>query len=125
MERPRPLRILVIEDHRDAAESLRDVLVFMGHEARIALDGTAGLAAARELRPDVVLCDIGLPDLDGYAVARELRADAHCAASVLVALSGYADPEDRAKAREAGFDHYLVKPPEIQGLRDLLARVAS
>jgi PAS domain S-box-containing protein len=117
----RGLRVLVIEDNRDAAESLRDVLAFLGHEARAALDGGSGVAAAREMHPDVVLCDIGLPDQDGYSVARQLRAVPELASCRLVALTGYAQPEDLRKAKEAGFHEHLAKPPSLEKLRALLA----
>jgi PAS domain S-box-containing protein len=119
----RALRVAVIEDNRDAAESLRDVLGLLGHEARLAFDGASGLALVREMRPDLVLCDIGLPDMDGHAVVGALRAEGALAAR-LVALSGYAQPEDVAKARAAGFDDHLAKPPSLEKLRALLASVA-
>jgi CheY-like chemotaxis protein len=118
-----PLRILVIEDSVDAAETLRDVLVEMGHDVAIARDGAAGVAIARRSPPDVVLCDVGLPGLDGYAVARALRADGGSRAT-LVALTGYASPEDRKRATAAGFDHHLAKPADLEKLVDLLARIS-
>jgi CheY-like chemotaxis protein len=121
----RALQVLVIEDNRDAAESLRDVIEFMGHAARVAFDAATGMAAARELQPDMVLCDIGLPDMDGYAVARELRTDPQLASCLLVALTGYAQPEDLAKAKAAGFDRHLAKPPSLEALRGLLAEVSA
>lgn len=117
---PVPKRVLVVDDNADAAESLADVLQLDGHRVEVARDGRAAIARARELRPDVVLCDIGLPDLDGYAVARAIRADPALRATRLVALSGYAQPEDRARAREAGFDAHLAKPPRLDELADLL-----
>jgi PAS domain S-box-containing protein len=118
----RPLRILIIEDHRDAAESLQILLQLFGHEVDIALDGPSGLAAVRRFRPDVVLCDIGLPGgMDGYAVARELRADPGLAGLRLFALTGYGQEEDQARAREAGFDLHLTKPVDPAALRRLLA----
>jgi CheY-like chemotaxis protein len=79
------------------------------------------VALARELRPDVVLCDIGLPDLDGYEVARALRREEALRGTRLVALSGYAQPEDRERARAAGFDAHLAKPPETAALLDTIA----
>jgi two-component system CheB/CheR fusion protein len=118
--RPVPKRVLVVDDNADAAESLADVLQLDGHRVEVARDGRAAIARARELRPDVVLCDIGLPDLDGYAVARAIRADPALRATRLVALSGYAQPEDRERAREAGFDAHLAKPPRLDELADLL-----
>ncbi|MDB5308238.1 MAG: domain S-box-containing protein [Gemmataceae bacterium] len=103
-------RVLVVEDNRDGAESLRAILELAGHEATVAYDGVAGLEAARQVRPDVVLCDIGLPGLDGYRVAQALRADRATAGARLVSVSGYGQEEDRRRSREAGFDHHLVKP---------------
>ena len=116
---------MVIEDNRDAAESLSDVLAFLGHEGRITYDGASGLAAVRETRPDIVLCDIGLPDIDGYEVARALRAEPDLAACMLVALTGYAQPEDLKRAREAGFDRHIAKPPSLEKLEELLESAAE
>ncbi len=113
--------ILVVEDNVDAAQTLADILELDGHRVTIAHDGRSGIELARRLRPDVVLCDIGLPDLDGYAVARELRRDGALRETRLVALSGYAQPEDRERAREAGFDAHLAKPPDLDALKRVLA----
>jgi CheY-like chemotaxis protein len=113
--------ILLIEDNPDAARTLADVLELQGHQVRLAPDGRSGLALARAARPDLVLCDIGLPDLDGYAVARALRADEALAGTRLVALSGYAQPEDLARARAAGFDDHVAKPPDPDALLGLVA----
>src|SRR4051812_43202815 len=89
-----PVRVLVIEDHPDAAESLRLLLELAGHEVRVARTGPAGVAAARGFQPDVVLCDLGLPGgMSGYEVARALRADPDVAGARLVAVSGYGQPE--------------------------------
>ncbi len=113
-------RVLVIEDNVDAADSLKEVLELLGHEVQVAFDGRSGLVAAREFRPDVVLCDIGLPEMDGYEVARQLRAhDAHRDV-VLVALTGYALPEDRQRVAEAGFTHHVAKPPSLEALERVL-----
>jgi PAS domain S-box-containing protein len=113
-------RVLVIEDNLDAAESLREVLELDAHEVAVAHDGPEGVAMARELRPEIILCDIGLPGLDGYAVARALRSDVALRGTLLVALSGYAQPEDRQRSQEAGFDHHLAKPPDLDELAALL-----
>jgi signal transduction histidine kinase len=115
------LRLLIIEDNRDAADSLQLFLMLLGHEVRATYTGPEGVAAAREWRPEVVLCDIGLPGLDGYGVARELRGDPATAAVRLIAVSGYASEEDRRRSREAGFDHHLVKPADPDVLLRLLA----
>jgi two-component system CheB/CheR fusion protein len=113
-------RVLVIEDNVDAGDSLRDALELMGHEVELARDGGSGLATARARGFDVVLCDIGLPDLDGYQVARRFRADPALAGVRLVALTGYALPQDRARAIEAGFDGHLAKPASFEDLERLV-----
>ncbi len=114
-------RVLVIEDNADAAESLQMLLEISGFEVATAADGSAGLATARRFRPDVVLCDIGLPGgLDGYAVARELRADPALQPVHLIALTGYGQAEDRRRAYAEGFDLHLTKPVDPVALKDLL-----
>ena len=125
LSNPRPLRILVIEDNSDAAETLGDLLRLFGHEAEVALSGPAGLEAAGSLQPDVVLCDIGLPGMDGYAVAGSLRSEPATRAARLVALTGYGRESDRQRTREAGFDLHLVKPLEPLELKRLLEEWAK
>lgn len=119
--RPDGLVVLVIEDNVDAAETLADLLRLFGHEVHLAHTGPEGIEAARAVRPDVVLCDIGLPGMDGYAVARQLRQEPSTATTRLVALTGYGRDSDRREAEEAGFDLHLVKPVEPADLRQLLA----
>jgi len=113
-------RVLVIEDNADAAESLREALELGEHVVEIAATGPEGVERARAFRPDVVLCDVGLPGMDGYEVARALRSDGSPDA-MLVALSGYALPEDLRRAAEAGFAHHVAKPPSIAKLEEILA----
>jgi two-component system, chemotaxis family, CheB/CheR fusion protein len=113
-------RVLIIEDNPDAAEGLRNLLTMRGHDVAIAFDGPAGLCSAKEVLPDVVLCDIGLPGMDGYAVARAIRADPALARTYLVALSGYAQPEDSQRSAEAGFDCHIAKPPKLQQLEQVI-----
>jgi CheY-like chemotaxis protein len=113
-------RVLIIEDNVDAADSLREVLELGGHEVDVAYTGSEGLARARALRPQVVLCDLGLPGLDGFEVARSIRADEALKGVLLVALSGYAQQEDVQRAAEAGFERHLSKPPSIDQLEALL-----
>jgi PAS domain S-box-containing protein len=112
-------RILVVDDNQDSAESLALLLEIHGHEVRTAFAGLDALETASTFRPDVVLLDIGLPGMDGYEVARRLRADDH--RGLLVALTGYGRDDDRQRSLEAGFDHHLVKPVDL----DELARVLS
>jgi PAS domain S-box-containing protein len=118
-------RVLVIEDNVDAAETLRDALELGGHVVEVAYDGAKGIEKARAFEPDVVLCDIGLPGMDGYDVARTMRADAKLGGVGLIALSGYAQPDDVSKAKEAGFDAHLAKPPTIESVESNVAKVAT
>jgi two-component system CheB/CheR fusion protein len=113
-------RILVIEDSVDTADSLRDALAEDGQDVQVANDGSTGLTLAREFRPEIVICDVGLPGMDGYAVARALRADPSLKGSYLIALSGYARADDRQRARDAGFDRHLAKPTSLESLERLL-----
>ena len=113
-------RVLIIEDNVDAAESLREVLELDAHTVEVAYRGHEGVEKARSFRPEVILCDIGLPDMDGYQVARAIRADPALDGITLVALTGYAGPEDIAKAKEAGFDLHVAKPPSIERLEQIL-----
>jgi CheY-like chemotaxis protein/anti-sigma regulatory factor (Ser/Thr protein kinase) len=115
-------KILVVDDEADAADALVDILTLTGHEARAAADGPAALALARELDPDVVLLDLGLPGMNGYEVARKLREMLGTTA-LLVALTGYQD--DRPRLREAGFDAHLLKPTQLEKLFALLAGLDS
>jgi signal transduction histidine kinase len=117
-------RVLVIEDNVDAAETLRAVLELQGDDVAVANNGREGIEAARSFHPDVVLCDIGLPEMDGYEVARTIRADPALRSLALVALSGYATPEDVAAAREAGFDRHVAKPPDVDILERLVHDLA-
>lgn len=117
---PSPRRVLVVDDNRDAAESLADLVSVLGHASEVAFDGPSALERARAMRPEVVLCDIGLPGMDGYDVARALRAE-YGPGLRLVAVSGYAQPEDVRRAAEAGFDAHLAKPPDPLDIERLLA----
>jgi signal transduction histidine kinase/CheY-like chemotaxis protein len=114
-------RVLVVEDNRDVAESLAEMVGAFGHDVEIAGDGPTALAKAHARRPDLVLCDIGLPGMDGYEVARAFRADPALNSAQLVALSGYAQPEDVREARTAGFDRHIAKPADPDEIERLLA----
>jgi CheY-like chemotaxis protein len=117
---PRRRRVLVIDDNRDAADTLAQLVEMLGHAPVVAYDALAGLAQASDDLPDVVPCDIGLPGMDGYEFARRLRALAPSRRVRLVALSGYAQPEDVARAAEAGFDAHVAKPPDPDRIAGLL-----
>jgi PAS domain S-box-containing protein len=112
-------RVLVVDDNVDAAESLADALTIAGHEVEVAFDGPSAIEKVRSHPPDVVLCDIGLPGMSGYDVARQLRASGVNGIQ-LVALSGYAQPEDVARAVEAGFDGHIAKPCDPEDIERLL-----
>jgi PAS domain S-box-containing protein len=113
-------RILVIDDNRDAADSLATLLTMSGHEVRSAYDGQTGIDTAQDFRPDVVLLDIGLPKLNGYEVAKRIRAQ-RGKDVLLVALTGWGQDEDRKRSMAAGFDHHLLKPIDFADLFELLA----
>jgi len=125
---PRPaaagLSVLIVEDNEDAAASLADLLAFTGHRSETAGCGRAGVEAATARPPDVLICDVGLPDMSGHEVIRAIRAAPEGARIFALALTGYAQPEDRAAALAAGFDAHLPKPPSLDELEGLLAEVA-
>ena len=115
------LRLLVVDDNRDAADSLAVLLRLQGHEVRVVHDGPAALEVAPSYRPDAVFLDLGMPGMDGYEVARRLRKTPGLEKTVLAALTGWGQREDRRRTAEAGFDHHLVKPPEPKALEGVLA----
>jgi CheY-like chemotaxis protein len=116
-------RILVVDDSSDSAESLSLLLSIMGHEVFTALSGSSALLAVREHRPELVLLDVSMPDMDGYEVARRVRQDEALRGVRLVALTGWADAEDRRRSQEAGFDVHLVKPTDREALESLLSTI--
>ena len=118
-----PLRVLVVDDNQDAAELLGTLLEVQGHAVSVEYDGRGALQRARQVRPHVMLLDIGLPDTDGYALARQLRAIPELQDAVLVALTGYGQAEDQRLAVEAGFNHHLVKPADLNRVAEILAEV--
>jgi PAS domain S-box-containing protein len=117
----RRYRILIVDDNRDAADSLAMVLSMAGHETRIAYDGLQAVETAADYRPDVVLLDIGLPRLNGYEAARQIRQQSWGKGMILVAVTGWGQEEDKRRASEAGFDHHLTKPVDPAVLESLLA----
>ena len=116
-----PIRILVVDDNRDSADSLGMLFRLVGHDVRTAHDGLEAIAAADEFRPDAIVLDIGLPKLDGHEVARQLRRLEWCRKTILIAVTGWGQEEDKERSVEAGFDHHLVKPVDPSALLDLLA----
>jgi CheY-like chemotaxis protein len=115
------LRILIVDDNRDGADSLAMLLRLMGNDTRTAYDGQQGVAVAGAFRPDVMLLDIGLPKLNGYEACRRIREQAWGKKVVLIAVTGWGQEEDRRRSHAAGFDHHLVKPVDPQELIKLLA----
>jgi len=119
------LRILIVDDNRDSADSLSLMLELMGHDIRTAYDGQEGVDAAGEFRPDMILLDIGLPKLDGYDACRRIREQAWGKGVLVVALTGWGQREDIRRSVEAGFDHHMVKPVDLQALLKLLPHGAE
>jgi CheY-like chemotaxis protein len=122
---PRPLHVLVVDDHRDTVASLVLLLDLWGHESSVAHDGAAAVKAALACPPDVVLLDIGLPKLDGCEVAKCLRREPTTAGALLLAMTGHTQDSDRRRCQEAGIDHFLVKPVDPEELERLLRRGAA
>ncbi len=110
MENKAPRRIVVADDNEDSAESFAMLLSFSGHEVRIVHDGISALDAVRDFRPDVAFLDIGMPGMTGYEVAQAVRAEPWGGDITLIAVTGWGQPDDRMRARSAGFDQHLVKP---------------
>lgn len=121
----RPRRILVVEDNKMAARSLQMFLVEQRHEVAVAHSGRAGIELARRFRPEVVLCDIGLPESDGYTLARTLKRERGMEGVHWIAVTGYGLESDRRKAREAGFDRHLTKPVDLDELHAILTELPT
>jgi two-component system CheB/CheR fusion protein len=115
--------VLVVDDNRDAADLLGDILSSAGHVPFVTYDGPTALAAAVNVRPAVALLDIGLPVMDGYELAQRLRALPGLERLVLIAVTGYGQEQDRSKTHEAGFDTHLVKPIDPIGLTATLEKI--
>ncbi len=118
-------RVLVVDDNTDAAESLAMLLGILGHEVWTAHDGEAGVAAAAEFRPELILMDLGMPKVDGYEAARRIRAEPWGGEPLLVALTGWGADEDRRRTHDAGFDRHLVKPVALAALTELFASLQT
>lgn len=121
----RPLDILVVDDNRDAADSLALLLEIRGHQVRTAHDGPEALRVLATFRPHLVLLDLGLPGMSGYEVARRIRGSADLTGVTLTALTGWGQEEDRRRTREAGFDHHLTKPADPAELDRIVAGVQA
>ncbi|MHB8972883.1 MAG: hybrid sensor histidine kinase/response regulator [Pirellulaceae bacterium] len=119
------LRVLVVDDNVDAAKVLELLVQAAGHQVRLAHTGPTALTAALDYRPDVMLLDIGVPELDGFEVARRIRQQPVLRDIVLVSITGYGQESDRQRMREAGFDHYLIKPADFEKVRQILTAVSE
>lgn len=122
---PGSRRVLIVDDHVESAEVLGMVVQSVGAQVRLAHDGPAALALAREFLPRVIFLDLNLPGLDGYEVARRLRVEPETARSVVIALTGWARSTDEERSLREGFEHHLVKPVEVERVRRILETVFS
>ncbi|MBK4737337.1 response regulator [Noviherbaspirillum pedocola] len=122
---PKALRILLVDDNVDAAEMLKLLLEFSGHDVTVVHDPNVALKHAIVEPPHVAILDIGLPIMDGHELARRLKADTKTAKIHLIAVSGYAQREDLNKSKAAGFDHHFVKPVNIEILTGLLNEIEA
>ncbi len=130
VEAPQPgniseLRVLIADDNQDAADTLSVLLGMMGHSVRYVNDGEAAVQVAQEFDPHLVLLDIGMPKLNGYETCKQIRVLPGGTGRTLVAVTGWGQPEDRRTSKEAGFDHHLVKPLDLQALSGLVASLAQ
>lgn len=117
------LRILVIDDIPDVADVMQMLLDLEGFETRVAYSGAVALQVAKEFSPDVIFCDIGLPETDGHEIARRMRADPAIASAILIALTGWGAEGELRKTRESGFDFHMVKPVDTNALLELLSQI--
>ena len=114
-------RVLIVDDNRDAADSMAVMLTLQGYQVRTAWDGEEAISVAREYRPDVAILDVGLPKLNGLEVGRRIRQEPWGRSMLLIACTGWGQPEDQHRSNEAGFDHHLVKPVDLDALIQLLS----
>jgi CheY-like chemotaxis protein len=121
----RPLRVLIVDDNQDAADTLATLTGIWGHDAVAAYDGPAALAAAQAFGPDCLFLDIGLPGMDGYELARRVRRDPTLRAAKLVALTAYSGNDHQRRVRDAGFDYHLTKPADPGELERLFRMLAQ
>jgi CheY-like chemotaxis protein len=118
-------RVLVVDDNVDAAQTVAMLLEVLGHETVVKYDPLQALACARERSFDAFVLDIGLPVMDGHELARQIRALPRAAGALFIALTGYGQNQDREEAQQAGFDHYLVKPADLNEVNEVLARAEA
>jgi CheY-like chemotaxis protein len=114
------MRVLVVDDNKDSADSLRLLIGLLGVVARVAYDGETALRTIAEFRPAAVILDLGMPGMDGWEVARRIRSGTGGKEVTLIALTGWSQPQDRRRSAEAGFDHHLIKPVDLAVLQSVL-----
>jgi len=117
--------VLVVDDDRDHAQTLADLLALMGHEAAFATDAASALPMARDFQPDIVFLDLSMPQIDGYTLARTIRATPELEKIGIVAVSGHGDPEDHVRSRQAGFDAHVTKPADVPLIEAILEQLKS
>jgi CheY-like chemotaxis protein len=117
------LRVLVVDDDRDLATGTELILRAMGHDVRVAHDGAQALEIAAAFQPHAALVDLGMPNMNGYLLARKLREWRWTRDAVLIAVTGWGGDRERERAKDAGFDHHLLKPAEPERIAELLAAV--
>jgi CheY-like chemotaxis protein len=118
------LRVLIVEDNRDSADSLKALLEALGYDAHVVYDGETGVRSAASLRPDAIIMDIGLPVMSGYDAARQIRAQNPGSPLTIVALTGWGQNADRQRSADAGIDHHLVKPLDLGALQGILGSLS-
>jgi CheY-like chemotaxis protein len=114
------LRVLIAEDNRDSADSLKTLLEALGYETHIAYDGETAVHSAAALRPDAIIMDIGLPGVNGYEAARRIRAQDPGMRVSIIALTGWGQESDRLRSAQAGIEHHLIKPLDLAALKQIL-----
>lgn len=119
------LRILVVDDNRESAKTLAQLIDLLGHTTKTAFDGPTAIEIAAEYRPDLILMDIGMPDMNGYEACRLLRKNPALDSTVVVAQTGWSEKRHNHMSKDAGFDLHLVKPIDLSVLQDLLADVVA
>jgi CheY-like chemotaxis protein len=124
-EKPKSRRVLVVDDNIDAALTVAEILGILGNEVTVSHDGLVAVAVAAEMKPDVILLDIGLPGIDGYEAARRIRAQENARHIRLIAITGWGQEKDRQRASEAGFDDHWVKPVSLDQLRKISSQSMS
>jgi CheY-like chemotaxis protein len=125
MNRQTRTRIVVIDDNKNQAQSLKKLLEAIGHDVRVAYDGSAAMKLLANFVPDFALVDIGLPKISGYELAQWMREQSQFRNVILIAQTGWGREQDRNHARDAGFDHHLVKPIDHQRLLQILEQPRS